>query len=56
LNDLKTDVKWIKEMLANHLERHERFEAMVVKSLVAALIAAGTGILSLIIAVTRGKG
>jgi hypothetical protein len=56
LNDLKTDVKWIKEMLANHLARHERFEVVVFMSLVSALIAAGTGIVSLIVAVSRGKG
>lgn len=34
----------------------ERFEVIVFMSLVSALIAASTGILSLIIAVTRGKG
>ena len=56
MSDLATDVKWIKEMLANHLARHERFEVIVFMSLVSALVAAATGIVSLIIAVSQGKG
>jgi len=56
MSDLKTDVKWIKEMLSNHLESHEKITIAVIGSLVSALIAAGTGIVSLIIAISqKGK-
>lgn len=52
-SDLRTDVEWIKEMLGNHLKSHEKITMAVFGSLVAALIAAGTGIVSLIIAISR---
>jgi hypothetical protein len=55
MSDLKTDVAWIKEMLSNHLKNHEKITIMVIGSLVSALIAAGTGIVSLIIAINRGR-
>lgn len=50
---MKTDIKWIKEMLTNHLKNHEKITIAIIGSLVSALIAAGTGIVSLIIAINK---
>jgi ABC-type polysaccharide transport system permease subunit len=52
-SDLRTDVAWIKEMLTNHLKSHEKISWVIIGSLVSALIAAGTGIISLVIALNK---
>jgi len=56
MSDLKTDVAWIKEMLSNHLRYHERFTVALFVMLISTIVAAGTGIVSLIIAISqKGK-
>ena len=54
LDTVKNDIKWIKTMLSNHLKYHERLTIAMFASLVSAMVAAGTGIISLIIAVSKG--
>jgi hypothetical protein len=38
LTEMKTDIKWIKKMLSNHLKHHERYEIALVVGIVLLVI------------------